>query len=113
MACGIYEIWCGPYFYQGSSTDIERRLEWHHRNLVRGGHWNRKFLSAFRSYGWTDAGVLVECEEHALSAWEQAYIDTNWGDEKFLNLNRHVAQHYKRRPAMMHRLVLSLYGFVW
>ena len=113
MTCGIYEFWCGPYFYQGSSRNIEERWKAHTRALKAARHQNDRVQAAYDKYGWTDAGILVECEEYALIAWEQAYIDTNWGDEKYLNLNRRVLPHYKRRAAVRHELVLALYGFVW
>ena len=87
MTCGVYEFWCGPHFYQGSSKNIERRWKDHLSLLKAGRHENDRAQKAYDKYGWTDAGILVECEEHALIAWEQAYIDTNWGDEKYLNLN--------------------------
>jgi len=87
MTCGIYEFWCGPHFYQGSSKNIERRWKDHLSLLKAGRHENDRAQKAYDKYGWTDAGILVECEEHALIAWEQAYIDTNWGDAKYLNLS--------------------------
>jgi len=87
MTCGVYEFWCGPHFYQGSSKNIEKRWKSHQRELRKGQHYNPKIQRAYDKYGWTDAGVLVECEDYALLAWEQAYIDTNWGDEKYLNLS--------------------------
>ena len=87
MTCGVYEVWCGPYFYQGSSKNIELRWKQHRDDLSRGKHGNPKFQAAFNKYGWTDTGILVECEEHCVRAWEQDYIDANWGDEKFLNLH--------------------------
>lgn len=85
MTCGVYEFWCGPHFYQGSSKNIEQRCKDHLRNLKKGRHSNPRVQYAYNKYGWTDVGVLVECEEHTLLTWEQAYIDTNWGDEKYLN----------------------------
>lgn len=85
MTCGVYEFWCGPHFYQGSSKNIEERWKQHLCDLRKGNHGNPRAQYAYDKYGWTDAGVLVECEEQALLAWEQAYIDTNWGDEKYLN----------------------------
>jgi hypothetical protein len=87
MTCGVYEFWCGPHFYQGSSKNIEGRWKSHLNDLKAGRHVNDRAQKAYDKYGWTDAGILVECEEHALEAWEQAYIDTNWGDEKYLNLS--------------------------
>ena len=87
MTCGVYEFWCGPHFYQGSSKNIERRWKTHLNDLKAARHVNPKIQAAYDKYGWTDAGILVECEEHALLAWEQAYIDTNWGDAKYLNLS--------------------------
>ena len=87
MTCGIYEIWCGPYFYQGSSKNIERRLSTHKYELNAGKHDNPKFQNVFNKHGWGSAHVLVECDEDSLTAWEQAYIDANWDDEKFINLS--------------------------
>ena len=87
MTCGVYEIWCGPHFYQGSSKNIEARWVTHRRALTLGNHGNPKFQAAYDKYGWTDEAILVECEEHTLLVWEQDYIDANWGDEKYLNLN--------------------------
>jgi group I intron endonuclease len=87
MTCGVYEFWCGPHFYQGSSKNIENRWKEHQRELRKGRHHNPRVQRAYDKYGWTDAGVLAECEEHTLLAWEQAYLDTNWGDEKFINLS--------------------------
>lgn len=87
MTCGVYEVWCGPYFYQGSSKNIEHRWEVHLRDLRKGKHKNPKFQAAYNKHGWTDQAVLVECDENCVRAWEQEYIDSNWGDAKYLNLN--------------------------
>ncbi len=87
MTCGVYEVWCGPYFYQGSSKNIESRWAIHRRDLMAGKHYNPKFQRAFNKYGWTDEAILVECGVHARFQWEQDYIDANWGDEKYLNVN--------------------------
>lgn len=87
MTCGIYEIWCGPYFYQGSSKNIELRWKQHLNELRRGKHTNPAMQGAFNKYGWTEQSILVECDDSSRLRWEQDYLDANWGDEKYLNLN--------------------------
>lgn len=90
MTCGVYEFWCGPLFYQGSSTNIEARIARHRRDLETGGHYNRKCLAAFREYGWTGHSVLVECDEAQLVSWESDFIEANSEDARCLNIAKAV-----------------------
>jgi group I intron endonuclease len=84
---GVYEFWCGTYFYQGSSSRLEERLREHRRALSRGSHRNPKVQSAFNKHGMHDERVLVVCEPHQILSYEQDYIDANWGDPLYLNLD--------------------------
>jgi len=84
---GVYEIWIGPYFYQGSSNQLEIRRETHYENLKKGKHTNRKMQSVFNKYKTFKWQVLVECESGLEKVYEQDYIDSNWGDKHCLNLS--------------------------
>jgi|688.fasta_scaffold291054_2 group I intron endonuclease len=88
MACGVYELWFGPYFYQGSSRNIDRRIKAHLKSLSNGKHDNPKMQRVYDKYGHTDKCILIECEDGAHWGWEQQFIDANWGDEKYLNLTK-------------------------
>ena len=92
MTCGIYEIWINDYFYQGSSKNIEQRIYDHKRELKKSRHDNPKMQSVYNKYNTFEYQILVECDEVALLKWEQDYIDANWGDEKYLNLNPFAAK---------------------
>lgn len=87
MTCGVYEFWCGPYFYQGSSKDMEGRLKGHLKSLSKGKHGNPKMQAAFNKYGMQDERFLVVCAENLRTVYEQDYIDANWGDPYYINLN--------------------------
>jgi len=86
MTCGIYEIWIGDYFYQGSSNNIERRISAHKHYLKKSCHDNNKMQNVYNKYKTFEYQILAECDEVALLNLEQDYIDANWGDEKYLNL---------------------------
>ena len=92
MTCGVYEFWCGPYFYQGSSKNMEVRLRWHRAILKRGAenHRNPKLLAAYNKHGMQDERFLVVCDEDLRLRYEQDYIDANWGDPHYLNTSRSV-----------------------
>jgi len=90
MTCGIYEIWIGENYYQGSSNNIEKRIGQHKSALRTGKHDNTFMLRAFKKHKTFDYQVLVECPEHSLLKWEQDYIDANWGLPKFMNQARSV-----------------------
>jgi len=92
MTCGIYEIWIENYFYQGSSNNIERRIYHHKNNLEKSKHDNVKMQNVFNKYKTFEYQILAECDEDALFKYEQDYIDANWGDEKYLNLNSIAAK---------------------
>jgi len=92
MTCGVYEIQCGPYFYQGSSKDVERRFHQHRLKLRRGKHANPKFQDVFNKYGWTGERILMECVDEVLRLQlEQELIDANFGDSLYLNINPFAA----------------------
>jgi len=88
MVAGVYEIWVGPYFYQGSSKNIHRRIKEHQQALRNGKHRNEFMQRAYIKYGWGSWSTLVECAPDALSSWEQAFIDTNIDSRECLNLSR-------------------------
>ena len=85
--CGVYEFWCGPYFYQGSSKNMEGRLKTHRKALTKGKHGNDKMQRAFDKYGMQDERFLVVCAENLRTQYEQDYIFANFGDEFYLNLS--------------------------
>ena len=87
MTCGIYEIWIGEYFYQGSSKNIEERIRVHKRDLKSGKHINKFMCNVWNKHKSFEYHVLVECEKHSLLTWEQDYIDANFGLPKYMNLN--------------------------
>lgn len=87
MTCGVYEFWCGPYFYQGSSVDMEYRLRKHREALKRGNHDNPKMQNVFNQHGMQDERFLVVCEDGLQVRYEQDYIDANWGDPYYINLD--------------------------
>lgn len=90
MSNGVYEIWIGPYFYQGSSKHLDVRLTWHSNALHRNNHPNRKMQNVFNKYKTLQTQILVECEPGLEKAYEKDYIEANWGDKHCLNLNRDV-----------------------
>ena len=87
MTCGIYEIWIGENYYQGSSKNIEERIRVHKRDLKSGKHINTFMRNAYNKHKTFEYQILVECEEHSLLTWEQDYIDANFGLPKYMNLN--------------------------
>jgi group I intron endonuclease len=90
MTCGIYEIWIGDYFYQGSSVDIERRMYEHKRALKNNVHINTKMQRIFNKYQSFQYHILVECDPATVLSWEQDYLNANWGDPQFMNLNSYA-----------------------
>jgi group I intron endonuclease len=90
MTCGVYEIWIGNYFYQGSSQDIEIRINHHKNALERGAHSNRKMQNVWNKYKLFEYQILVECNDGLQKSYEQDYIDSNWEDKFYLNLNNSV-----------------------
>ena len=91
MTCGIYEIWIDKYFYQGSSNNIEKRINEHKRDLKNNKHINRKMQFIWNKYQVFEHQVLVECDKDFVLAYEQDYIDANWGDPKYMNLASNAA----------------------
>lgn len=65
--------------------------------LANGKHENPKMQSVFDKYGHTDSCILIECGDGAHWAWEQQFIDSNWGDKNYLNLTRIAAGATKER----------------
>ena len=86
MTCGVYEIWVGPYFYQGSSDNVERRIRQHRTCLEGDRHSNKKMQNVFNKYQSFEWQLLVECDKGLVQSYEDDYIQTNWGDDKYLNL---------------------------
>lgn len=87
MISGIYEIWIEDYFYQGSSNNIEQRIYKHKYYLLKNKHINKKMQNVFNKHKIFEYQILVECDESALLVYEQNYIDENFGDLKYMNLN--------------------------
>ena len=87
MTCGIYEIWIGENYYQGSSNDIERRIRQHKSALNKNNHNNTFMRNAYNKHKTFDYQVLVECPEHSLLLWEQDYIDANYGLPRYMNIS--------------------------
>jgi hypothetical protein len=92
MPCGVYEIWVGPYFYQGSSQDVEARIHHHKSFLERNKHGNRKMQYAFNKHNSFEWQMIVECSDRKVAyEYEQDYIDANWGDKLCLNLSNEAS----------------------
>jgi hypothetical protein len=69
---------------------MERRLKKHCAALKGRRHRNPKVQAAFNKYGMQDERFLVVCEDGLQVRYEQDYIDANWGDSHYLNLDRYA-----------------------
>ena len=86
MACGLYEIQIGSYFYHGSSKNIERRMACHKSKLKNNKHPNPKMQSIFDKYKEFNYEVIITCKEEDLEYLEQRMIDAHIGDKPCMNL---------------------------
>lgn len=87
MACGIYVIEIGDWFYIGSSVDIETRIAKHLNLAKSGNHFNPKFQNVWNKYQDFSWGILEECERENLLDVEQHFLDMNFHKENCLNIN--------------------------
>jgi hypothetical protein len=92
MKSCIYEIWIGDYFYQGSTNNLARRMKYHESKLKDNKHQNIKMQRVYNKHQAFEYQVLVECEESLQYIYEQDYIDANFGDIKYLNLNPYASK---------------------
>lgn len=83
----IYEIWIGEYFYHGQTNNMSRRMSRHKCDLEKGLHANAKMQSVWNKYKTFEYQILLECDSVSINQYEQDYIDANWVDKKYLNLN--------------------------
>ena len=83
----IYEIWIGEYFYQGQTNNMSRRMSRHKCDLEKGLHANAKMQAVWNKYKTFEYQILLECDSVSIDQYEQNYIDANWDDKKYLNLN--------------------------
>lgn len=124
MTCGVYEIWIGDYFYQGSSSNIEKRIVQHERELKRNKHINRKMQKIFNKYQSFKYQILVVCSLLELLKYEQDYIDANWGEPRFMNLACNAAippsrsgkkqsEEAKEKSASCHRKKIICNGILY
>lgn len=86
MTVGVYEIWIGSYFYQGSSQDVDRRIKQHKDCLEGNRHSNKKMQNVFNKHKSFDWQLLVECDKGLEQKYEDDYIQSNWDDKHYLNL---------------------------
>ena len=86
MACGLYEIQIGSYFYHGSSNNIEKRTRGHKNKLKNNKHPNPKMQSIYNKYGEFNYEVILTCKEEDLLYLEQATIDQFFEDKACMNL---------------------------
>jgi group I intron endonuclease len=63
--------------YIGQSLDVESRLRRHHRDLVRGRHFNRYLQRAWNKHGASqfEFRILLICEERDANAYERKCIN--------------------------------------
>lgn len=89
MICGVYEIWIGDYFYQGSSKDINKRIYQHKQRLEKGDHYNLYMQNVYNKYKSFEWQILVECDDRDVAfKYEADFIEANYGSEKYLNLKK-------------------------
>ena len=117
MTCGIYQFWCGPYFYVGRSVNIERRWKKHQERLAQGDvrHVNPKLRAAFNKHGWTGQDILVECEPHQNEKNEQHFIDLYRGTKFCLNASPRAegggpAEHSEESKAKMSAVMREVHA---
>jgi group I intron endonuclease len=86
MACGLYEIQIGSYFYHGSSNNIERRMSAHKNKLKNKTHENPKMQNIFNKYKEFKHEVILTCKEEDLLYLEQCIIDAHFEDKAYMNI---------------------------
>ncbi len=105
MTCGIYEIWISDYYYQGSSVDVDRRIKEHKNKLKKGTHDNSYLQNVWNKHQTFEHQIILECEPDVVLAYEQDYLDANWGLPKFMNLNPYADR--PNQPSFWKGKVLS------
>jgi group I intron endonuclease len=116
--CGIYKIFFknNPYFYIGSSKDIDERFQHHKKKLNSKRHKIIKFQRVFDKYGGganLDFIILQTCEKSDLLAIEQQYLDANFGDNNFINIAKKAKggsslENNPRREEIINKIKTSL-----
>jgi hypothetical protein len=84
---GVYSLVIGPYFYVGSTTDLDQRV-FSHRCELRAGRHSPKLQRAWYEYQSAELHVLVECSKEELLVNEQIAIDWVFATEFCLNTGR-------------------------
>ena len=64
----------------------------HESKLKDNKHENIKMQRVYNKHQAFEYQVLVECEESLQYIYEQDYIDANFGDIKYLNLNPYASK---------------------
>ena len=96
MICGVYEIWIGNYFYQGSSKDIKKRMYQHLYSLKKGDHCNIYMQNVYNKYKSFEWKTLVECDDRDLAyKYETDFIEANYGLKNYLNVTKTIGCTFK------------------
>lgn len=93
----LYKISIGDYFYFGQTKNIKKR-RWRHEWLLKNKrHFNPKMQNVYNKYQEYSFEVVEYSDESNIDALEQQYIDSNWGNKKFMNAARRVESPMKGR----------------
>ena len=86
MDSGIYFLFVGPYYYIGSSKNVQKRCRRHMLSLAAGIHPNRKLQNVFNKYNsiyWTH---IEQVGLKDLLQKEQQYLDARVGEKFCCNI---------------------------
>lgn len=86
MDSGIYFLFVGPYYYIGSSKNVQKRCRRHMLSLAAGIHPNRKLQNVFNKYNsiyWTHIEPVGLKD---LLQKEQQYLDARVGEKFCCNI---------------------------
>lgn len=86
MDSGIYFLFVGPYYYIGSSKNVQKRCRRHMLNLAAGIHPNRKLQNVFDKYQDISWQQVEEVKPEALLGAEQRYLDSAIGSKYCCNI---------------------------
>lgn len=83
MDSGIYFLFVGPYYYIGSSKNVQKRCRRHMLSLAAGIHPNRKLQNVFDKYQDISWQLVEKVEPEGLLGVEQQYLDVVPNDSRY------------------------------
>jgi hypothetical protein len=83
MDSGIYFLFIGPYYYVGSSKNVQKRCRRHMICLATGIHPNRKLQNVFNKRQTISWYLAEQVDPGRLLEVEQKYLDQHFGNSKF------------------------------